>query len=238
MKYGRTWEALRLELPPFLQRSCLQYTQWKETIKAFVGPADVLLQQLEDDCERVSRAFTALARRRHRRRLLPRLLSAAGWCPCVAAVDRPCRAEDHNNKAFAELNRTSLYKICKKIDKRLRPSPRALEWMATRSRELRYPFLQGSELTSLVLTLPTDCPVCLDACDKIAISRCGHVLCLECLEDMYDMRGRKGTYHNLISARERASDRAITCPLCRKARPFSSMMFWPRTFPEQHRLVH
>lgn len=240
MKYRRTWTSLHSQLPRDLQSSCIDYKKWKKAIKRLQqeqeqqsdGSRD-LLRLLEAECAEVSRVFVGSAKRRRRttkagddqpllQKCLPRCL--------------PRCLDPESVRMYAELNRTCLYKICKKLDKKASPAPRALEWMARAGRELRFAFMGGKELTSLRMSLPTECPVCLEERDEVAISRCGHVVCIACLEIMYDMRGRKGTFHNLIDARD--GSRSTTCPLCRKARPFSSVLFWPEAVADQYRIQH
>jgi hypothetical protein len=193
-------------LPDTLKSACIMYKKWKKVAKR--NESVDVGKELSRECMRVDKLF----QRCYNRLEHPSCFSSE------------CCSRD-DIRLFAELNKTCLYKICKRLDKRMAPSPHAREWLEKIKTRHVYDFLGGMKMASLEISLPAECPICLEAVDRVAISRCGHYVCLSCLGSMYHMRGRRGTLMNLIGYDE--SLHPSFCPLCRMRKPFMDLKICP-----------
>lgn len=127
---------------------------------------------------------------------------------------------------FAELNSTSLYKICKKAQKKLNDE-NAIKWLQNVQNQRLFSFVNGIKKTELVIQQCTDCtrecPVCFEREDATIIMHCGHTLCVGCVKDMLKVRNTKGTIYNVIAHGLYVNMRGVgtaCCPLCRDRMAF------------------
>ena len=124
---------------------------------------------------------------------------------------------------FAELNSTSLYKICKKAQKKTKDD-KALKWLQRVHNQRLFSFVSGIKKTELVIQQSADCvrecPVCFDEVDSTIIMHCGHTLCLGCVKDMLKVKNTKGTIYNVIAHGLYVNVRGASCPLCRDGKAF------------------
>lgn len=255
MKFGAQWKQRVAELPPSLRDAAISYKAWKKRVKRELPAPDEFLGTLKDECDRVNRSFLETARRaraeRDRNGRWWRRASCGG-CDAAAAVAPGDDADDADAAAvsdaakayaFAVLNRTCVYKLCKKYDKARRasldgaPDAAASPWFRRALGAGAYAFLSSVELKRLELELsgtPATCPVCLDETPSAAapaafILACGHVTCLACVQDLYGVRRLRGTLYNRLSyGRYRAP--GARCPLCRAPDPIgvvSALNVWP-----------
>lgn len=215
MKFMRSWLEMFMELPDYMRGACVSYKKWKKIAKT--GSVSDIIPQLEKECRRVEKLFI-------------RGLDDSG---CSWRI-MPCTHADLLK--FAHMNERCIYKVCKRLDKRMSPSPGAQAWLRKQKTELIYKFMGSCELTCLSIKLPEECGVCLEMVDKVAIAKCGHYLCVNCLANMYHMNGRKGTFQNLIMYDDYLSNKA--CPFCRVKRPFERVRFWPPNSVKESVKVH
>lgn len=211
----RTWLELFLELPDGMRETCISYKKWKKIAKK--GDVVDIIPQLERECNRVERLF----------------MRGLQQSSCI------CSRIQYQQKdilKYAQMNDRCLYKVCKRLDKRMTPAPGAQAWLRKTKTDLKYKFMGSSELTTLSLNMPVECGVCMDNVECVAIAKCGHYLCIECLEHMYHMNGRKGTYRNLIMYDDFVKNK--TCPFCRVKRPFERVVFWPPNKVDEKELMH
>lgn len=215
MKFMRTWLELFLELPERMRETCISYKKWKKVAKN--GDVVDIIPQLERECKRVEKNFM-------------RGLSESG---CIWGGMKCAKVD---LLSYAQMNDKCLYKVCKRLDKRMVPAPGAQAWLRKTKSDLKYKFMGSCELTSLAITLPVECGVCMEDVDCVAIAKCGHYLCKDCLANMYNMNGRKGTYQNLIMYDDYVSNKK--CPFCRVRRPFERVQFWPPNIVDEKLLLH
>lgn len=207
MKYLKTWNTIYDGLPRILQKGCISYKFWKKYSKSDAN-IDVLTK-LAKECKRIDNLFV-----RHFKRL--NRINVLYSCLFNNVVTR------EHLYSFVELNKTCTYKICKRLDKRIQPCPNAKVWLSTSMKDLKFKFMGGKETTALRLTLPDECPICLESSSSIAIAKCGHYVCIQCLEKMYNMKNRNGTYINLIDYEDERFQ--SKCPCCRTVKPFSKVL--------------
>lgn len=82
-----------------------------------------------------------------------------------------------------EINRVTLYKTCKKIDKKLLHTSEAKNWYQHLLQTKRYQFLGCQELLrARLVTNACECPVCFEnLCDSnVYINHCCHIVCKIC----------------------------------------------------------
>lgn len=215
MKFMRSWLEMFLELPDCMRGACVSYKKWKKIAKN--GSSEDIIPQLEKECRRVEKVFV-------------RGLEDSG---CVWGSIKYSRQD---LLKFAQMNNMCLYKVCKRLDKRMMPAPGAQAWLRKTKTELTYKFMGSGEMTCLSIKLPVECGVCLEMVDKVAIAKCGHYVCVDCLANMYHMNGRKGTFQNLIMYDDYLSHKP--CPFCRVTRPFEKLRFWPPNVVNERTLIH
>lgn len=81
------------------------------------------------------------------------------------------------------MNRTTLYKTCKKIDKKLLHTSEAKHWFKMLVESKRYQFLGCPELLRVKFSVYAyECPVCFeDLCDiNVYMNPCEHMVCKPC----------------------------------------------------------
>lgn len=207
MKFGKSWKFQSEELPVQLASRCINYKVWKKLVKT-VRDHDSLLHKLKSECKAVDKV------------MLTRQTSGV-----VCSLVRLSAQDIHN---FAALNKQTLYKICKKLDKQLGTN-KFMQWYATRP----FAFLGGSQFTRLQLDATQhvdECPVCYDIPNTVIILDCGHYLCIECFKDWFRIRGQRGMLWNVVMAVEEKTKEKKRCPMCSKRNPclhLSAKNLWP-----------
>ena len=239
MKFGAQWKQRVAELPDGLREAAISYKAWKKRVKADPLPPEDFLGTLKDECERVNRRFLESLRgtcvsgggRRRRRG------GSCGGCGIGAAAGSAVSPDDADSErealaktyAFATLNRTCVYKLCKKYDKLLRHRA-ASPWFRGALGAGAYAFLNSAELKRLELDLygaTEPCPVCLEETPSPAepaafILACGHTMCLSCVQDLYGVRRLRGTLYNVLSY-GRYHSPSVRCPMCRAPNPLGAI---------------
>jgi len=119
---------------------------------------------------------------------------------------------------FADLNKTAIYKICKKWRKQGRVSP---ELYHTLRNHRNFAFMGSGELTILKIASNSssleseECPICLEVPERGVVMACGHWMCWSCLDSLTRVDKINGTINNkllVVSWR-------IKCPMCRECNP-------------------
>ena len=201
MKYKRAWQQQVSGLPDKLRARCIDYAAWKKTSKDGVDPR-AARPLLVAECRGVDATFRDAFARRQMEMLL----------------------------TFALVNRTTVTKLCKRIDRR-NADAGMREWF---SRELRpsLRFCGGAEVRRLELDAgrvhAPECPVCLEEVRPFVIMDCGHCVCLPCFEAMHGISGMRGTLQNrLASSRWHAGGGTCPrCPECRRPHPVLRVRSW------------
>lgn len=237
MKFGATWKQRVQGLPPAFRDDTIQYKHLKKTTKTSPSPSPTeIMLQLQKECERVHRRFLHEIRfvtsHHHPNPVKPLATMLMGFCKrsCAANQVAPqdVSADAHDLYEFAELNRTCLYKLCKRYDKRLQTNT-LRPWLSQVMSEGSYSFLNRLHLRILELQLygPTEddyCPICFDppqSTSPVILLNCGHLLCLQCTLQLYRAENINGTLRNRIALGEHVY--RPCCPVCRHPRPLQNM---------------
>lgn len=231
MKWAHELRNQSATLPPVLRRNSLDYKAWKVRTKGCgtIGDARIsaLLEALESECSATDRAFVSGLRR-------PAFGGRCGCCvlPWLGAGSAERAELAACTKAdldlFCHLNATTVYKVCKRIDKKACGGGAgvARRWLHRTRAARRYRFMGGAQVAELRLRLPAQCPVCLEAVPSVAVAWCGHHLCVPCVRALHGIApGARGTLENLVTdARDKGrAGRAARCPMCRARDPFRQM---------------
>ena len=147
-------------LPLSLQQASISYKKWKKHTKN--GSCNDIVKELEKDCKRTDETFK-------------KVYSAISKGSCFFTY-----FSKDDIKLFVDLNKTSIYKVCKRIDKKISPAPDARSWLQNSMKSHMYQFMGGWRITSLSINLPVECPLCMDGSERVAISKCGHFMCTQC----------------------------------------------------------
>lgn len=201
MKYNKEWKRC-IDLDEVDPWVAISYDKWKQRIKE--GHIHFKLNwklKLEAECTRIDE----------------RLFGMGFIDKCLVMHTKPSNAE--KIKA-SDLNKRTLYKICKKLDKKLLKGRDAMNWYKCAISERRYMFLGSAELCRIKLALGEvqDCPVCFErvTTKNCAITRCCHIFCVDCAEKMWNLSDYFG-FKSINRKMAAASQYGATCPLCRQS---------------------
>lgn len=232
MKFGAIWKQRWQGLPPSYREDTIHYKQWKKSTKTPLAPNE-FLQGLKQECERVHRRF--LHEMRVSATSRSNLLSFCRPCPAVQVAPAESAADTETEVKtlyeFAELNRTCLYKLCKRYDKRLQAN-RLRPWLSQVLSEGSYAFLNRLHIRRLELQLfgndKDECPICFESLQAagvppspFVIFNCGHIMCLSCTLHLYRAASIQGTLRNRIAHGQYLYH--PTCPVCRHPDPLENM---------------
>lgn len=219
MKYCKVWKHQKSKLPVTLRDSVLSYKKWKELSKQPMGANDLILL-LESECLTISK-------------IMKETIKIKSPHPIISIIMAWCRLPNFSKRhaiancelyTYAVLNKLTLYKICKRMDKR-RGTNTFRQWYTKRYNDFYFnasAYLTHLKIVNKVNEVETyECPVCFEEIEDapFMILNCGHLLCVDCVESMYGMKGKKGTFQNLISVRE--TSKKMYCPTCRYPNPLS-----------------
>lgn len=214
MKFGQTWVASTALLPPHLARTSISYKAWKKRTRA-TASSTAFIADMARDCARVDAVFKRMVEDQYPEWTWP-------W-PWRCATPSLPLLQVSDILAYAELQRTCCYKICKRYDKATGGRAGAL-WLGRIKAEGTFAFLGGAMLARLTIDATgavDECPVCLDA-NMDVILECGHGLCTPCFDGVYGIGKKCGMLHNLVTVAN-LSRPTPQCPMCRRRRPLLSV---------------
>lgn len=193
-----------------MKPACISYKIWKKCKQVPNDTSkDLLVMQIKQQAQYAHYCFKTWYKHLYTNRLR---------CMCFP-VNKAYSKKDLY--AFAQINATCLRKVCKRLDKRIFRDNTACTWFTQNRHELS--FCSGAKYTKLtldVLGIQDDdtCPICLDKVSELAIMKCGHFVCMNCFMNMYNVKNKKGTLHNIVRAQDYVQPN--TCPMCRQFCPF------------------
>jgi hypothetical protein len=204
MKYGKTWKTwLSNEGMNANYEYILSYSRWKKEIVH--APEQLILnitwqQELEKECKRVDHS----------------LFRSSSLMIC----GRTPRVSPQIKSELCQWNAKTLYKICKKLQKKLQVP--AMAWYTRTLAHHTFHFAGSARSAFLLHQLnpsETSCPICMEGGGETRtwiFQRCGHVLCKDCVVKYFALHRMKGTLYNLLAH----VNPIATCPLCRMKYPF------------------
>jgi hypothetical protein len=195
MKFGHLWKEQTLLFPDQLKKNCIDYKKWKKNI---VTDSLFLESMLENECRQIDNIF---------------LKNISSNFSCFKY--KITKKELYN---YISLNKICIYKIIKRLDKRLGTTLRI--WY--NAQKGKYKFFGGYQVTRLKIDVygyNEDCPICFDKPKTIVILDCGHCVCEDCIKKIYSVNEFNGRLSNLISYAYYYLHIIPKCPICR--------YFWP-----------
>ena len=220
MKYNKQWKLL-METDDVCSNVTnqatilLSYDMWKKRIK---NPSSHFKLNwrwyLNNECTTIDNALFSTIE-------LPMWLQVAMGTCCNK---RPLTSKEIIR--ISEVNKTTLYKICKKLDKLLLPSLKqsgaAMEWYIKVVSQHKYKFLGGAELARIRIDMGLDkseCPICLDDKvnnDDVLILSCGHIICTACALCHWPVaKASSNSNISPVSWKRHWRKCNASCPLCR-----------------------
>jgi hypothetical protein len=160
MKFGKYYKQALTRLPESATSVCIPYDQWKKWIRVDHGSISQQWQDLlTQECGQVDKfIFTQ-----------PRLRD-------MLCLSNAARISVEDKLYLCELNARALYKICKKLQKKIQVP--ALKWYLDITSAHAYRFTGSSDRTLLAIKtshMTLECPICFE--DRIQshwiLMRCG-----------------------------------------------------------------
>lgn len=254
MKFGVEWSDRMANLQQrgaccgsLIPNGCIDYRSWKKRIK-FSTVDDRQLAALKHTLElQISAANKTFIK------CLSDLLVFQSSSPVTltSMVDtmvdcfrhRPTESISCDWGALHEytcLFQKTVYKLCKRIDKRAHLDGAMVAWFRARQTTRMYavlsshaPFRRLIELRSNTVgdEYGTTCPICLDdGCAQLIILLCGHVICKICVLQLVGAPQKRGRLQNIIddavyhSTQPDVMQRRLACPMCREPYPFACFL--------------
>jgi hypothetical protein len=242
MKYGIQWKRQCALLPAILADASINYKHWKKASSK--SDTSALMREMEIELTRANRVFMLCYNTLYRSKRSRVLLSRTCCYAINAQIASQVTPASLNN--FASMNATTLYKVCKRIDKKQSESTRTMQkWMTSLKDSKVYDILGGFRLTRLQLDCglqtPMSCPICLqEEGEAWMILQCGHYVCCNCMFDLLQLRGVRGTLHNILSygaVKQSCNPHTKTCPICRYARAFVPLHLQEKIWPSDASLA-
>lgn len=241
MKYNQEWREKLKTFPTSLAKICINYKTWKKKIKKY--SKSLLLSQLEKDvksvdlfCKHYVHKMRQFQENVKNDNILKKLFYfIEHLCEIFATkllskkskpiYDWNVLFEETKEKflEFVLINRKSVQKICKKIDKRKNRTDICRAWYKNVAQK-KYIFLSNklefSYLKFVVEKKVETCPICLeDDFPDFIILQCGHTMCMSCLDKFtHHILASKGTLHNILHNYQYRNK--VLCPMCRFSNPF------------------
>ena len=218
MKFGSIWKQQINELPINLQSTVLSYKKWKKISK--LNYNENLLKTLEEESKNINN----IIKNNYNNFNINNIIKLK--C-CNSNIEKISKKDLY---LYIMLNKTTLYKICKRIDKRNNFNL-FMTWLNKNYKTFYFNYglyytrtlFENNEMQDVI------CPICL--CDlevtiknPILIMNCGHLMCFDCILQYYNISKNHGTLKNLISYHDHYL-KPMNCPECREDYPFYNMNY-------------
>lgn len=223
MKFGEFWKSQTVLLPLSLQASCINYKKYKKLTKNISGlglSTNDIIGRLHTDSLNVDGVLHKVySVRSHQLREVNKVNI------CLCPSDKPCKDDDIDYSTlekYIKINIQCLYKICKRLDKRLN-SKDYMQWYETIRAQRVFAF--ANRLNSICIELRgvnsnvNECPICMERPSDFILG-CGHLFCKTCVLSMLNVVNKKGTLNNLIAYGCYSNPHLGKCPICRDKRAF------------------
>jgi hypothetical protein len=201
MKFGKYWNTQIEKLPKKLQSKTLFYKKWKKTNTN----NENIIYELTNECNIVN--DTIIENINNKSKL---------FCFTKKKLFNMNQLYE-----YVMLNKLTLYKICKKLDKKFNSNQYKI-WLQKHYTD--FSFNCGIYYTKLSLEnnkySDLTCPVCLDELNENVpsiITNCGHIICYSCVLSMYNITEKnRGRISTLIN-NENLCNKNKNCPICRSS---------------------
>lgn len=191
-----------------LKESILPYKYWKKYIKYHrddMNPQEIV-NTLEQQCKYAEQQFV-------------KELSYTLKKPLITCCITDKRIQHDISQdliLFSDINRTALYKICKKLQKN--GAPNLMNYYS----KADFKFIQSHELMFLKMQTETvhECPICMEEANSYVIMDCSHYMCLSCMLKITNTEKLNATLYNKVSI---GVHKFQSCPFCRRKNPLKQL---------------
>jgi len=230
MKFCREWKSCISEFPKILAKECINYKTWKK--KALVYH-DSFLIDLKKEMKRVDVFLKNIVNKwiSNDKNIQKNDVIFSNLINNFLVSKNPFTAKQLLD--FIALNRRTIQKLCKKIDKKAKLNGLFRYWYDNVAKK-KYDFLTNKiNFTYLKFTScqkSETCPICLEEeYSDFIIMKCGHVMCMDCLHNMtqHTLKRMNGTTENILHNYEHSH--AVCCPMCRIPSPFSKFVLYMKS---------
>lgn len=265
MKFGLHWKARLYTLPAEFHDSCLDYKKYKRLTKSpLTTDINKVLQSLTCDAMQTDMIFKMYRLKRTHKWIPCCITSAPNSAAFSIGLQQPhsnpqmsqsntsSKTSNTLSKAsqelldFASLNTQCLYKICKRLDKRLKTNT-FLAWLGDARKARMFAFTNHMHHICMQIENKRppslqECPICLDPLlnnttststranqHTFFVLACGHVVCRDCVMSMLGVATTRGTTYNKIAYGCHLRPHASRCPICRDSHAFSQYKEFPTT---------
>ena len=214
MHYGKVWKRDIDSLCTLVRSWSIDYKDWKKHMKYHANDLIACWKSnLESQCKRLDENLFSRKR-----------FSWVFWQH--RCLSNNLRLNDVDVVRACLLNRQTVYKVCKKLQRHLHVP--AMQWYTASMSNHVYKFMGSGELTEAMIKCGEEliCPVCIEKIHKCETSiknvlalRCGHVICTDCALHMWGVHNSNGTMYNLLAF---ANAHGARCPVCREKNVCSS----------------
>jgi hypothetical protein len=207
MKFSQIWKEEIKKLPSELSKKSINYKKWKKICNEKKLNEEEIIKLLQLDIIEIENIFLENINKENN-----------SFCCCFI---KKKIYDDQTIYNFVSLNTKCLYKIIKKLDKKLNIHIRA--WY---NEEInKYKFYNSYQIKRIEINLfgyNEECPICLEIPKQIFILNCGHCICITCFENIYKITNINGPIKNRInySLYRNIYKYCPKCPLCRRTAPF------------------
>ena len=204
MKYGKYWKSWICSQDNSIQQHCIQYIKWKKDITH--NPEKIKKnwkKMLYSDCKNVDMYVFPLIN-----------------CNSCFNLNKKVVLNDNKTRLqLCEQNQTTLYKICKKIQKRLNIP--ALKFYNDLLKAHIYDFTGSAQRTALSLETndKIDCLTCKNEQkdNKFIIMRCGHIIHKSCAFKLWNITPSDNTRKDRYHLEKKSFE--VNCPYCNEPVP-------------------
>ena len=218
MKYGKYWKDQVKVLPPQLQQTSLSYKKWKKIevnndniIPILISQCNIASKTIVDHINNDSK-FLSIFQCKRRTFDITQLYQ------------------------YALLNKQTLYKICKRLDKK-NNSNQYKEWL--REHYNNFAFNSGIYYKKMELennrfsSSLEECPICLEKINgqtPFFITNCGHMVCYPCTLSIFNITPSYRGRINVLINRRMLYGSNKCCPVCRSPTFMNELNYinvWP-----------
>lgn len=228
MKFGIHWKYRLSNMPKELHDSCLDYKKYKRATKTpSLIECQTILNLLMKDAQQTDFVFKQY-------RLQRQYAWAIQFFCMSSAIVKPLKSSPELLD-FAYLNTQCLFKICKRLDKRLHTNT-FLKWLGDARKNRLFTFTNHMQHICMQIESQhppslQECPICLESLcpspknSTIIVLACGHVVCKDCIMSLLGVASSKGTTYNRIAYG--CHLKASRCPICRDSYAFTKYKEYP-----------
>lgn len=100
-----------------------------------------------------------------------------------------------------------------------------------------YQIVNGNMLIIMKIDLQleknNECPICWEERDTVVVLKCGHIICIKCLEKFVGIDAFKGTVKNrMLHMYRNGCSKCPSCPMCRCSNAFTDFYIYNFTTKE------